>query len=206
MGIKKLFNFKGSANLQKVKEMRIDKNYGGIIHQLNLDEFWHSLQGAEKAFIRNRTSWSFGGRIKSEELDDPKSNAETKRSVYAFLLGNASWASEAKEYELAEKLLNEVIKRTNNIFIVHRCYKELIVMHHKLSKQHEGSLEKCIEFSKFHIEIAPLLFENAMNTGIEPPRIAAFNIMMKMYEEKGLLEEYEKVFKLEQQYKNGTFE
>lgn len=206
MGIKKLFNFKGSVNLQKVKEMHVEKHYGGIIHQLHLDEFWHSLQGAEKAFIRNRTSWSFGGEIKSEELDAPKSTAKTKRTVYAFLLGNASWASEAKEYELAEKLLKEVIKRTNNIFIVHRCYKELLIMHNKLRKVHERSLQKCIEFSKLHIEMAPLLFEYAMKTGIEPPRIAAFTILMNLYEEEGLIEEYRDIVKLEQQYKNGTFE
>ncbi|WP_226671513.1 hypothetical protein [Metabacillus litoralis] len=205
MGIKKLFNFKGAVHLQKVKELHLEKQYGGIVHQLNLDEFWHSLLGAERAFIRNRTSWSFGGRIKSEDLDDPKSFAETKRSVYGFLLGNASWAMEAKEYDLAEKLLIEVVERTNNIFIMHRSYKELVIMHNKLRKENECSLYKCIEYAKLQIELAPLLFQEAMKNGTEPPRIPAFKILRAVCEEEGIIEEYEDILTVEQQYKLGTF-
>lgn len=143
MGIKKLFNFKHPTISRHIKVPKKENQYGGIIHQLQLDDFWHNLEGYEKVFIRNCTKWSFGGRVKGEDIDHPDSLAQTKRNVCRFLMGNAAWAYESKEYELAEKLLTEVIHRSKNPCILHRAYQKLIKIYDVLDEENKDLLQRC---------------------------------------------------------------
>jgi hypothetical protein len=203
MGIKKLFSFKNPALVKQMKVTKIDKEYGGIIHQLELDDFWHNLLGDERAFLRNCTKWSFGGRIQPKELDHPDSYVKTKRNACGFLLGNASWAYESKEYMLAEKLLKEIINRSNNCFVLHRTYQLLIKMYYLLSAENCKSLTKCKEYCGYHIEMSPLLLIESLNKDIKPPDILAFRVLKEILIKEAKRDEYENILILEQQYNRG---
>lgn len=204
MGIKKLFNFKNPALIKQMKVAKIERQYGGIIHQLELDDFWDSLQSYERAFIRNCIKWSFGGRIQPKDLDHPDSHAKTKRSDCGFLLGNVSWAFESKEYLLAEKLLIEIINRTKRPFILHRAHQELVKMYYALSEEDDKTLYRCKEFCEYHIELAPLILIEALKKDINPPEILAFKLLKDILDKEGKFTERENISLLEEQYYRGA--
>jgi hypothetical protein len=189
-----------------VEQVQSEKRYGGIIHQLQLDDFWHQLKGNEKVFLRNCTKWSFGGGIKSEEFDHPDSNAKTKRSDCSFLFGLASWSYESKEHELTEKILIEIVNRACTPLMIHRAYQDLIKMHNQLRGNNEASVQKCKEYCKLHLELAPILLKIASNEGTQPPRIPAFEILSKVLREEDQLEECEEVLIREFQYNVGKID
>ncbi|OAS82435.1 MULTISPECIES: hypothetical protein [Metabacillus] len=206
LGLKKLLSLKNVSLVKQVNQIQSEKLYGGIIHQLKLDDFWHQLKGYERAFLRNCTKWSFGGKIKSEEFDHTDSNVKTKRSDCSFLFGLASWSYESKEYELTEKILMEIVNRAFTPIMIHRAYQELIKMHYLLRENDEASMQKCKVYCKLHIELAPILLKTASNEGIRPPRIPAFVILSNVLKEEGRLEECEEVLMLGHQYKIGKFD
>ncbi|WP_175640683.1 hypothetical protein [Metabacillus schmidteae] len=126
MSLKKILSFKQPSIRKQLNVSRKEKQYGGIIQQLQLEDFWHNLEIHERSFIRNCVKWSFSGRFNGEDIDHPDSHAQTKRDDCRFLMGNAAWAFDSKEYVLTEKILNEVIHRSKSTYTLHRAYQKLI--------------------------------------------------------------------------------
>lgn len=204
MGIKKLFIFKQPTISREMEVSNKGYRYGGIIHQLQLDDFWHNLEGYEKKFIRNCAKWSFGGRVKGEDVDHHDSLVQTKRNVCSFLMGNAAWAFESKEYELAEKLLIEVIHRSPNPCTLHRAYQKLMNIYDALDRVNEDLLQRCKNYCKEHIKLAPALFYESINKKHEPPEIKSFHMLKKILQSEDDIAGYETILLLEHQYHNGN--
>jgi len=208
MGIKKLFNFKQPTISRQMEVSNKEYRYGGIIHQLQLDDFWHNLEGYEKMFIRNCAKWSFGGRVKGKDIDHPDSLAKTKRNVCRFLFGNAAWAYESKEYKLAEKLLAEVIHRSQNSCTLHRAYQKLMNIYDALDaldEVNEDLLQRCKRYCKEHINLAPVLFCESIKKEQVPPEIISFHMLKKILIDEDDIVGYESILSLEYQYHTGTF-
>lgn len=205
MGIKNIFQFKQPAFSGNLNVQQKEKKYGGIIQQLQLDDFWDNLDPHERSFIRNCTRWSFGGSIKGEDIDHPNSLATTKRNDCRFLLGNAAWAIDSKEYYLAESLLIEVIHRSKCLFTLHRAYQKLIHIYEVSAVENKCHLQKWKSYCEEHIKLAPALFCESNKKEIIPPEIRSFNILKKILLDFNDVEEYKVILLLEQQYKNGNF-
>ncbi|WP_368657534.1 hypothetical protein AB3Z07_20230 [Metabacillus halosaccharovorans] len=205
MGIKNIFQLKQPTFNRNLSDQKKKKKYGGIIHQLQLDDFWDNLDPQERSFIRNCTKWSFGGSIKGKDIDHPNSLATTKRDDCRFLLGNAAWAFDSKEYYLAESLLLEVIHRSKCLFTLHRAYQKLIHIYEVSAIEKKCHLQKWKSYCEEHIKLAPALFCESIKKEEIPPEIRSFYILKKILHDFNDMVEYKEILLLEQQYKNGNF-
>ncbi|APH03958.1 hypothetical protein [Bacillus weihaiensis] len=200
MGIKKLFTFKNLMTTPYKKEELNANHYGGIVHQLKLEEFWSELDSNERGFIRSCAKRSYGGRIQPQDLDDRNSTLKTKRKDYEFLLGNVSWAYQEGRYGLVEKLLKEILLRTDIPYVCHRAYKVLVQLYNEWSTHNQSYFNQCIEYCYKHIELAPTLYKQAIVEGKEPPSIEAFGILKQHYLDVGNVSEHEVIVLLENRY------
>ncbi|WP_226530800.1 hypothetical protein [Metabacillus niabensis] len=205
MGIKNIFQFKQPTSSRNLNVQQKEKKYGGIIQQLQLVDFWDNLDPHERSFIRNCTKWSFGGSIKGEDIDHPNSIATTKRDDCRFLLGNAAWAFDFKEYYLAESLLIEVIHRSKCIFTLHRAYQKLIHIYEVSADENKCHLQKWKSYCEEHIKLAPALFNESNKKEETPPEIRSFYILKNILLDVNDVEGYKAIVLVEQQYKNGNF-
>ncbi|WP_026561995.1 hypothetical protein [Bacillus sp. J37] len=205
MGIKNIFQFKQPAFSRNLNVQQKEKKYGGIIHQLQLVDFWDNLGPHERSFIRNCTKWSFGGSIKGEDIDHPNSMATTKRDDCRFLLGNAAWAFDSKEYYLAESLLIEVTHRSKCLFTLHRAYQKLIHIYEVSADENKCHLQKWKSYCEEHIKLAPALFDESIKKEETPPEIRSFYILKNILLDIHDVEGFKSIVLLEQQYNNGNF-
>ena len=134
------------------------KKYGGYIKELELVDFWDSLNKKEREKVREYSKERMGGFDK--EIDDPDFDINTSDSASSFLNSKANSAISDKEYKLAEKLLLESLKRNNEDdepVTLHFTYNNLIKLFYKLRDQ-KDYLEKCITVCKEDIS----LYENKL--------------------------------------------
>ena len=137
---------------------RNNKKYGGIIAALELEEFWDSLSLEEREFIRE--CFVNTGQGKPIHLDSPKSKVTTSQLPSGFLTSYAGWAISKKRFDLADKLLNEAIKRKANHIDLHYTYNYLIDLCYKHRNEGPEWLEQCINYCLADIEIFPGLKKN----------------------------------------------
>ena len=204
MGLKKILNFKQPTIRKQLTIPKKEKQYGGIIQQLQLEDFWHHLEVHERSFIRNCMKWSFGGKFNGEDIDHPDSTAQTKRDDCRFLIGNAAWAFDSKEYVLAEKILNEVIRRSQSTHTLHRAYQKLINIY-EVSKVEDTLIQKWKNYCEEHIKLAPALFYESYNKEELPTEIRSFCILKEILLAENAFEEYKEILMLEQEYNHGNY-
>ena len=130
--------------------------YGGLIASLCLEDFWDSLLPEEREFIREYYASSLSSEErKPEHLDSPNIQITTTQSASGFLWGYASWAISKKKFDLAEKLLNEAIKRITNNIDLHFTYNHLIDLCYKRRNESPEWIERCIKYCLEDIKIFP---------------------------------------------------
>ncbi|MBE4907494.1 hypothetical protein IMZ08_05375 [Bacillus luteolus] len=195
MKIRKLFKTKTSVGSEEVS-----KKYGGLIKQLDLDSFWSSLTEDERSFIRRSCKHSFGITFPLSEVDAPESQLKTRRDTSSFLIGCAAWAIEGNKYGLAEKLLLTSIDHAQDITSVHSAYHWLIKMHDHLRVSNIQSTKDCIVFCKSDIEILPLLQKELYSKGRSVQRVISINVLLSIYKELGLKEEFNELYELGSYY------
>lgn len=138
--------------IKKSNEPR--KKYGGIIIALELEEYWDSLLPEERQFIKECYASSNG--VNPDNLDSPRSKiAYTSQSVSGFLSNYAGWAISKKRFELADKLLNESVKRNKNVVDLHFTYNYLINLCYKRRNEGPDWIEVCIKYCIEDIKIFP---------------------------------------------------
>ncbi len=191
MKLKRLFKVKSPTGSEEVSE-----KYGGLIKQLELDRFWASLTEDERSFIRRSCKHSFGVTFPLSEVDAPESNLRTRRDTSSFLTGCAAWAIEESKYVLAEKLLLTSIDHAKDITSVHSAYHWLIKMHDNLRVSNMQSTNDCIVFCKSDIEILPLLQKELYSKGRSIQRVISINVLLSIYKELGLKEEFNELYEL----------
>jgi tetratricopeptide (TPR) repeat protein len=147
--ILRLINMLGNRNKRK---------YGGIIAALKLEEFWDSLLPEDRDFIRECYSSSLGDG-NPKHLDSPRANISTTQTASGFLTCYAGWAISKKRFDLADKLLEEAIKRNKNATDLHYTYNYLIDLCYKRRDEGPEWLERCINYCLADIEIFPLFKE-----------------------------------------------
>ncbi|MEW6663027.1 MAG: hypothetical protein ACOY9Y_02205 [Bacillota bacterium] len=130
------------------------KKYGGIIAALKLEEFWGSLLPEEREFIRECYTSSLGGP-NPKDLDNPKVEISITRSASGFLSNYAGWAINKKRYELSDKLLQEAIRRNENVVDLHFTYNSLIDLCYKRRNESPEWIERCIKYCLEDISIFP---------------------------------------------------
>jgi hypothetical protein len=195
MKMKRLFKTKLTTD-----RVKLSGEYGGIIKQLNLTNFWASLPEDEKLFIRKSCKRSFGITFALSEVDSPESQLRTRRDTSSFLIGCAAWAIEEKKYVLAEKLLLTSIEFANDIISVHSAYNWLIKMHDYLRTSNIQSTNDCIVFCKSDIEILPLLEKELYRKGGSMYKVKSINVLLSIYKELGLKQEFNELYELGHYY------
>ncbi|QOR65996.1 hypothetical protein IM538_19775 [Cytobacillus suaedae] len=191
MKLKRLFKTKSQTGT-----VDVSKKYGGLIKQLGLDSFWSSLTEDERSFIRRSCKHSFGITFPLSEVDAPESKLRTRRDTSSFLIGCAAWAIEENKYVLAEKLLLTSIDYAQDIISVHSAYHWLIKMHDILRVSNMQSTKDCIVFCKSDIEILPLLQKELYMKGRTIQRVKSINVLLSIYKELGLKEEFNELYEL----------
>jgi len=163
-----------------------EKEYGGLIEDLKLVDFWGELTEEERDKIRETSDKGLGGS--NRDIDDPNSNVTTSQSASGFLNNKAGWAISDKDYELAEKLLSESIDRSNDSVDLHFAYNHLIKLCYKL-RDEDDYLEKCIDYCQKDIKLyeeklkdKPLFKEN-------DTRVHAFKRLAIIYKKQKRYEE-----------------
>jgi tetratricopeptide (TPR) repeat protein len=130
------------------------KKYGGTIAALGLEDFWNSLLSEERDFIRECYDSSLGSR-NAKYLDSPKVNINTTQTASSFLICYAGWAISKKRFDLADKLLDEAIKREENAIDLHYTYNELIDLCYKRREEGPEWLDLCMKQCLEDIELFP---------------------------------------------------
>jgi hypothetical protein len=195
-------------NLFKSKNFEINqglsiKKYGGIIRQLDLEEFWTTLTNKEKNLVRNVCKRSFGiSSFNLDEVDSFGSSLTTRREPSSFLLGIGIWTFEMGKYELTEKLLLKAIEISKDISTVHACYTWLIKIHDRLRVSNQRSLEECIFYCKQDIAIMPLLIDENERNNRHFLNLLPFTVLMTIYNELGYDLEHNETMNLYQYYKS----
>lgn len=132
------------------------KKYGGLIAFLGLEDFWDSLLPEEQKFIRECYASSFSsGERNPKYLDSPEAHISTTQTASGFLWAYAGWAISKKRFDLAEKLLNEAIKRKTNNIDLHFIYNHLIDLCYKRRNEGPEWIERCIKYCLEDIKIFP---------------------------------------------------
>jgi len=201
------------------------KKYGGLIAFHKLEDFWDSLLPEEREFIRDcYASTLSSGNRNTKHLDDPRVHVTSTQSSSGFLLNYSSRAISRKKYKLADKLLQEAIKRKTNNIDLHFTYNQLIDLCYE--RRDEGSewLERCIEYCLKDIKIfpdfkreylseerarrvrlveSPFIDDKERQTRIKEVKdiafdlqIPSFHILATIYEEQGKYEEAIEICKL----------
>ena len=158
-----------------------EKEYGGIIEDLNLIDFWGELTEEERDKIRGTREKGLGGS--NRDIDDPNSTVTTSQSASGFLNNKAGWAISDKDYELAEKLLLESLDRSKDPVDLHFAYNYLIKLYYKL-RDEDDYLEECINYCEKDIK----LFEEKLKD--EPffkenePRVHSFKRLAIIYKKQ----------------------
>jgi tetratricopeptide (TPR) repeat protein len=126
------------------------RKYGGLIAFYGLEEFWDSLLPEEREFVRvyYASTFSSGER-------NPKLQITTTQSTSGFLWGYAGWAISKKKFELADKLLEEALKRKTNHIDLHFTYNHLIDLCYKRRDEGPKWIERCINYCLEDIKIFP---------------------------------------------------
>ncbi|MDF0728512.1 hypothetical protein PY093_17900 [Cytobacillus sp. S13-E01] len=189
MYINKLFKLKNSD-----ARVQLQHQYGGIIKQLNLEEFWASISEGERAIIRNSCKRSFGqSDFDLMDVDTQESILRTRRNTSSFLIGCAAWAIEIAKYDFAEKLLLTSIEYAPDILTLHSSYNWLIKIHDHLRLTNKSSLDDCITYCVHDIDILPLLIEELRKCKRNIPQIRSIAVLLSIYKELGLQDEINKL-------------
>ncbi|MBD8070541.1 hypothetical protein [Bacillus sp. PS06] len=196
-----LINLFKSKNNEMNQQLSI--KYGGIIRQLNLEEFWETLSEKEKNIVRQVCKRSYGfSSFNLHQVDSFDSDLTTRRDPSSFLLGIGIWTFEMGKYNLTEKILLKAIEIAKDISTVHASYIWLIKIHDKLRKSNKNSIDKCIFYCNNDIAIVPLLIEEKDRTNKNNINLFPFNVLVSIYKELGKNDECENIQKLHQYYKS----
>lgn len=150
--IEEWYQKKYKPTLQRLSSSK----YGGLIAFYGLENFWDSLLPEEREFIRECYASSFSsGERTAEHLDSPKVQSTSTQSASGFLWGYAGWAISKKKFELADKLLEEALKRKTNNIDLHFTYNHLIDLCYKRRDEGPEWLERCIKYCLEDIKIFP---------------------------------------------------
>ncbi|MCA1032669.1 hypothetical protein LCL95_16785 [Bacillus timonensis] len=181
--------------LKTVSKPKIDQNrYGGIIKQLHLESFWHSLKEEEKDVVREGCKKSFGiSNFHLSDVDSPHSKLKTRRNVSSFLIGSGCWAFELGHFHLSEKLLLKSIEYAEDFSTIHVAYNWLIKMHYQLRTKFVDSLSACMMYCKYDIDLLPFLIEERKNMNKDIPQVQSLKILPIIYQEIGIIGEEEDV-------------
>ncbi len=132
------------------------QKYGGLIAYLGLQDFWVNLSEDERQFIREcYTKGLSSGTRNPKEVDNPEVKTSTSQTASAFLNTYATWAINAKRYDLADKLSQEALKKNQNVIERHYTYNHLIDLYYKQRDKGPEFIQKCIEYCKADIEMFP---------------------------------------------------
>lgn len=171
---------------------RPKRKYGGLIAFHGLEDFWDSLLPEERDFIRECYRSSLGGG-NPKHLDNPKANVSTTQTASGFLTGYASLAISRKRFELANKLLNEAIKRKTNYIDLHYTYNYLIDLCYKHRNEGQECIEQCINYCLADIEIFPWFKEEYLQEERERLIEAADNPLYTKKERLSILKKAKSV-------------
>lgn len=157
------------------------KEYGGIIEDLNLVDFWEELTEDERDKIRATREKGIGGS--NRDIDDPNSTVTTSQSASGFLNNKAGWAISDKDYKLAEKLSLESIDRSKDPVDLHFAYNNLIKLYYKLRSE-DDYLEKCIDYCQKDIKLYEGELRDEQFFKDNEPRVHAFKRLAIIYKKQ----------------------
>jgi len=142
-------------NFLRIKGKKLRKKYGGKIAFLKLSGFWDSLLPEEREFIRQCSALSLGGFDDPKYIDSPEVEVSTTQTASSFLWIYADWAIGKKKFELADKLLNESITRSNNAIDLHFTFNHFIKLFYKRRDESPEWIERCIRYCRDDIALFP---------------------------------------------------
>lgn len=167
------------------------KGYGGYIKYLDLTDFWKSLSENERELMRKwhnealskKLSTGSSAENMNEKLDTGTIDFKEEISPCSFLDGFAGKSLCKKEYILADKLINEALRRVTSLVDKHFLYNTLIENYYKLIND-DSFLEKCIDICIKDIEMFPDMVKD-----YRKQQIAYMDRLNQMHKKHGLPEE-----------------
>jgi len=166
---------------------RIFREKGGILKALDLWDWYESLepkwQKKVKYYFSLKTIKNLNFPYKAKHFDSGEvQTAYTKRT---FLGSLAQSALLEKDFETAHWLYWEALKQEGTPYEEHLILNDLLLLYQKLK-----DFEKMEEVAKRDVELFPEYAEELKErNGGKLPQINSFEVLVYLYERKGLFEE-----------------
>lgn len=169
--------------------MLFKKEVKGLIGYCGLSSYWNSFSKQEQRLCIK--AWELGlGTTKESLLEHNTTYASITKSSLLSSIG--SNLISIKEFELANKLLSESLRISEDAIDTHFILNSLINLTYLLRDNSE-ELDKCIHFCKMDIKLLPDFLHAWQQKWTNIPRIPSFERLAIIYEKQGNINEAIKV-------------
>lgn len=161
---------------------------GGIVHYLNLDEFWFSLTAAQRAKL---ISYGKQGLGQTESIAEGRIQSSSARPLQ-FLTSMLMWSVSDHDYILADHLIEYASSIENNSTLVDRHFYLISAAdcYYKQREIRDDALSLAEQFYLKDVGLFPRYKSALMKEmGGVLPRIPSFSQLAILYEKKGRYEE-----------------
>ena len=169
------------------KVFRIFREKGGILKALDLWDWYESLepkwQKKVKHYFSLKTIKNLNFPYKAKHFDS--GDVQTAYTKRTFLGSLAQGALLEKDFETAQWLYWEALKKEGTPYEEHLILNDLLLLYQKLK-----DFEKMEEVAKRDVELFPQYAEELKErNGGKLPQINSFEVLVYLYERKGLFED-----------------
>jgi hypothetical protein len=166
---------------------RIFREKGGILKALDLWDWYESLepkwQKKVKYYFSLKTIKNLNFPYKAKHFDS--GDVQTAYTKRTFLGSLAQTALLEKDFETAHWLYWETLKQEGTPYEEHLILNDLLLLYQKLK-----DFEKMEEVAKRDVELFPEYAEELKErNGGKLPQINSFEVLVYLYERKGLFED-----------------
>ncbi len=179
------------------------KKVGGIIHYLNLDDFWFSLSPSQRDKLVRYGKQGLG---QSGSIAEGTVSSSSGRPLQ-FLTGMLTWAVSDHDYDLSDRIIEYGSGIMDDATLVDRHFflTTAADCYYKQRDSRDNALEMAKKYYQKDIELFPK-YKSALKreTGGVLPRIASFTQMAIILEKEGHYQDAIDICKLA--LKNGIQE